>query len=293
MKPNYNLASRSALAAILALAAAGMAIADTTTVFVTPTTIGGVSGGAVNECKAVGTYAYAWKINEGNGEEAPNGSYTTTAFQDGHTNTISIANSDGQFFDWSASPNTIGAVLVKASTYINVFDYVPQASADTGLYSPINANNGEHYDISHVTFCWNKDEQTGCYEHNSAWSQGPRYNNRGNWAMYTAYTGTEEVTYLMAGQHTVAGEVVIEPSGAGMVTITIDLGDMFYFGSKNSEKLETTVHIQGYSKAPSGNPAPGLFSNHYVAQGQLLTVELPAFGYYGIHANVMEEVACE
>jgi hypothetical protein len=117
------------------------------------------SGNAGAECEQIGDFTYAWKINETEEEEgdegAPNGSETANFYDlDGnlvHSNTITILNSNGMVFDWSSSPNGIGAVIVKAGTGANVWFYSPQAMSDTGLYGYQNK------DISHVTFCWNPD----------------------------------------------------------------------------------------------------------------------------------------
>jgi hypothetical protein len=113
------------------------------------------SGNAAFECSQIGEYTYSLKIAEGAGEGAPNGSETANFYDlDGnlvHSNSITISNSDGKVFDWSSSPNGIGAVIVKAGTGANVWFYDPQAKSDSGLYAYQNR------DISHVTFCWNLD----------------------------------------------------------------------------------------------------------------------------------------
>jgi hypothetical protein len=146
----------------------GVALAETN---VTLTTVSNwQSGNAANECAALSTitgieYAYSLKINEGSNfsfteagffvgdEGAPNGSQAYTSPDGTHTNTITISNSNGKTFDWSASPNTIGGVIVKAATVANIYTYAPQQASDTGLGAFNNT------DISHITFCWNLDEQ--------------------------------------------------------------------------------------------------------------------------------------
>jgi hypothetical protein len=107
------------------------------------------SGNSGAECAYIGNYAYSYKFNEGSGEGAPNGT-ETAAFSD-HSNSITISNSNGNVFDWSSSPNGIGAVIVKAGTGANVWFYDPQVRSDIGLYAY------ENRQISHVTFCWNLD----------------------------------------------------------------------------------------------------------------------------------------
>jgi hypothetical protein len=115
------------------------------------------SGSAATECAAATaytgvTYTYGYKIDGWDAGDK-NGDYTAT-FGDGHSNTITILNSDGTYFDWSASPNPIGAVIVKGGNTANIFAYDPQANSDTGLYSP-DTSSGEPAAVSHATFCWN------------------------------------------------------------------------------------------------------------------------------------------
>lgn len=116
-------------------------------------------GNAGEECAQLGAllgreFVYSYKFNEGSGEGAPNATETANFYDtDGnlvHSNTITILNSNGSVFDWNAT-NSIGAVLVKAGQGYNVYVYDPQAFSDTGLYGY------EDKEVSHVTFCWNKD----------------------------------------------------------------------------------------------------------------------------------------
>lgn len=143
----------SVLASALTLALSGGAMAEIPNPVVYPNW---QSGNAAFECSQVGDYTYAWKIDEGGDEGAPNGSETANFYDlEGnlvHSNTITILNSDGKVFDWSSDPNGIGAVIVKAGQGANVWFYDPQVKSDFGLYG------FENRDISHVTFCWNKDD---------------------------------------------------------------------------------------------------------------------------------------
>lgn len=66
--------------------------------------------------------------------------------------TITIT-SDGTYFNWS-STITIDAVIVKGGNNSNLYQYSPEAGADTLLHSPINDNNGLPYGISHIEFCY-------------------------------------------------------------------------------------------------------------------------------------------
>ena len=112
-----------------------------------------------------------------------------------------------------------------------------------------------------------------------------RYNNRGgNWATYVE--GEGKTTTLFAGQFFDAGEVTLSDPVGGFVTITIDLDDPWEFGEDGS-----TLHVQTYSSAPSGNPAPGQFD--YTAEcpddplvPDICTIVVPDANYYGIHVEV-------
>lgn len=79
--------------------------------------------------------------------KAPDGT-----FSDG-TLTVTISNSTGTSFDWSSNIG-VDAVFVKAGPGGNVYLYEPESTGDTGLESPINPDNGKHYDISHISFCY-------------------------------------------------------------------------------------------------------------------------------------------
>lgn len=94
-------------------------------------------------------------------EPVANGTYTITngsgrsltgGAQSDPSNSITIANSDGTYFDWSATLG-IRAVIVKGGTSSNTYVYVPADFADTDLHSPINPSNGNPYGLSHVEFC--------------------------------------------------------------------------------------------------------------------------------------------
>lgn len=138
----------------------GVAIADHNPRDYTYTTDQIKVGNAGSECSQLGTllgteFTYAYKFNEDADEGAPNETETAEFFDtDGnlvHSNTITISNSDGNYFDWSSSPNGIGAVMVKAGTGYNVWYYDPQAKSDTHLVGYQDRS------VSHVTFCWNLD----------------------------------------------------------------------------------------------------------------------------------------
>ncbi len=118
------------------------------------------------------------------------------------------------------------------------------------------------------------------YRNETAWGQGPAYG--GNWAMYVPYEAGATVN-LIAGQHYTAGTITFSEVVEGMVTITITLAEDWF----PEEGITEAVKIQGYDAAPSGNPAPGQFKTY---KGNSLTVNVPAFAFYGIHVNVMTPV---
>jgi len=262
---------RIVLALALVVALSGTALAWTSMQTYDPWQ----SGNAAFECSQIGggPYQYAYKIDEWSGDM--NGTYTAS-FPDGHVNYITISGSDGTYFNWSATPNPIGAVIVKGGNAANVFYYNPQAYSDNGLYSP-NTPSGKPAAVSHTTFCWNPVAPVCRYE--TAWAQGLRYVSKGNWAMYVPYDGSAKTVNLMAGQTYVAGTVSFSAAMDGYVTITINLT-----GGWSLQSVPEPVKIQGYTTAPSGNPAPGLFTTY---KGTSTTVTVPVYSFYGVHLDVM------
>jgi hypothetical protein len=108
-----------------------------------------------------------------------------------------------------------------------------------------------------------------------------RYTPRGNWATYVAYA--EKTTTLFAGQTIPVGTVSFSAVVDGNVTITVTLYDGWVF-----EDVSENLMVQGYSTAPSGNPAPGLFANKKYCDPDSATCEIvvPAANFYGVHVNV-------
>ena len=123
-------------------------------------------GAAESECAAFGTsvgkeFAYAFKIDDWTDDVNGNmnGYYSAGPFGDGHTNSITISNSGPLGFDWSSSPNGIGAVLVHSrQNYFHVWEYDPRVNGDTGLHAfGYFLEPPRFTKIAHVTFCWNPD----------------------------------------------------------------------------------------------------------------------------------------
>jgi hypothetical protein len=65
---------------------------------------------------------------------------------------------DGQTFDWTSNIG-VDAVFAKGGPQGNLYVYDPEATADTGLHAPANPS-GEWAGLSHISFCYDKDETT-------------------------------------------------------------------------------------------------------------------------------------
>lgn len=177
------------------------------------------------------------------------------------------------------------AVIVKGGPNANVYRYEgPGVTGDTDLVAPVNAS-GSPADVSNVTLCYTLVEcdNEPCYDDETAWSDGPRYTQKGNWATYTPYVAGSTVI-LYAGQTHDAGTVTFSAVMDGMVTITIALDNGYFLNPDTDE----SVKIQGYEYAPSGNPAPGQFSY----KGTSLEVTVAASHFYGVHLDLLIEVDC-
>ena len=173
-------------------------------------------------------------------------------------------------------------VIAKGGSGAQVYSYGSDVHCGEEVSAPGTA------DISNLTLCYNlktcsQTTSDTCYEGESAWGEGTRYVNRGNWATYSTYpTGGGSVT-LYAGQTHDAGTITFSAVSNGEVTIDITLNSGFVF--------DGDVHIQGYnSTPPSINPAPGHFDHKFA---QLTGMVVDEAMYYGIHVNVNREVPCE
>jgi hypothetical protein len=145
--------------------------------------------------------------------------------------------------------------------------------------------NGWRYkpQVGHIKLNYinNENEQDTGYEQcETAWSEGPRYTEQGNWAMYTPYVPDTTVD-LIAGQNMVAGTVHFSAAVGGQVTITIELDPGWSFGN-----VAENVKIQDYDVAPDGNPNPGGFDHKFTAAGSSFSEEVPENDFYGVHVDV-------
>ena len=246
------------------------------------------SGGSAGECEIASYYTgvdymFTCKI-DGWGLVNMNGTYYCPIEKEDYgDNEITISNSNGTYFDWSAL-NAIGAVIVKGGTVANIYAYDPQAYSDTGLNAPLNKK--KPFEVSHVTFCWNPETEI-CWDGETAWADGLQYSSeKGSWAMYVPYYGEELDVDLIAGRNMVAGNVNFSAPVDNMVTITITLNPGWRL--KVLEGNVEMLKVQGYSLAPSGNPAPGGFTY----KTDLLTIDVQVNNFYGVHVDVEQQVEC-
>jgi hypothetical protein len=248
-------------------------------------------GDAANICTPLG-YDFGYKI-DGWENQINDGSYGPHFGQ-----TITIENSNQYTFDWSVTPYPLGTVVVKGGggTIANYYIYKDgnETLSDTGLVAPLNPNTQKTYEISNVTFCWNKSE--ACYQNETAWAEGQRYVSRGNWATYVEYE--EEMTVnLYAGQDMLAGEATLAANNDNdLVKITIQLanGFIFYY-DLNDEEADHNLKVQDYADEPAENPQPGRFKHKQLVPigSTTASIDVPRNNFYGIHLDVAYEVPCE
>ncbi|HET6498021.1 MAG TPA: hypothetical protein VFH17_03100, partial [Coriobacteriia bacterium] len=80
----------------------------------------------------------------------------------GTVGSITITNSTGTGFNWSASGIEVYFVIVKGGPDANVYNYsgLGGATGDTGLVSPINLRDmDKRHGVSHVIFCYKVPEE--------------------------------------------------------------------------------------------------------------------------------------
>jgi hypothetical protein len=230
------------------------------------------AGNADIECGRIGEFAFGYKIEIEEGEEWLD--------FDGEFDIITITNSTRKRFDWSAT-NPIGAVIVKASTEANVWLYDPQVSFDENLFSPTNSTNGQLFDISHVTFCWNVVEEI-CWNKETAF--GGNLAGPGNawWFIFDATQGKPVTQNIYAGKELVEGANIKIENG----TYTITPGPKLRLAAGVLE----SVKIQGYDCIENlkRRPAAGLFEY----KSEELSDYVGVFNYYVIHLDVEVVVDC-
>jgi hypothetical protein len=113
-----------------------------------------------------------------------------------------------------------------------------------------------------------------------------RYNPDGgsNWATYVQYEGAKATT-LFAGRTIPVGTVHFSAASSKKVTITVTMNSEWAFGA-----VEETLKMQGYSKAPSGNPNPGSFEHKKTCDegSKTCSIVVPKNNFYGVHVEVIK-----
>jgi LPXTG-motif cell wall-anchored protein len=66
---------------------------------------------------------------------------------------------EGQVFDWTSNIG-VDVVIVKGGPNSNVYTYDPESTGDTGLHAPVNPNNDKFFGLSHISFCYDEDQET-------------------------------------------------------------------------------------------------------------------------------------
>ncbi len=145
----------------------------------------------------------------------------------------------------------------------------------------------------------------------TAWSSGPRFVARGNWATYSAYVIQEpaevvedeaewkdETAYAgdtagngnawwfafdasdPAVQNIYAGQKLVEGASVtlGDGTLTIDLGD-----NMRLQEVDEPVKIQGYDELPDSRPPSGPFTTY---KGDELSISVAGYNFFVIHLDV-------
>lgn len=287
--------------------------------------VGWQSGDAGQECVVNLGYDFGLKIDGWSGDIS--GDYSGRSDAQGSTtcdpefsNTITISNNDGTYFDWASSPFSLRAVVVKGGPDANVFTYAEPAPApasgvfaDTDLYSPLNANNGNPFGVSHASFCWNAGDKNGgevCYQDETAWVVGDDYNTngKGQWAMYVDYAACDAADGSEDGVCTTgvradggdgvgidAGTATLARDGSGVkITINLDNTFIFYY-DLNDDEEDNNLKVQDYDTAPKGNPKVGRFAHKmFVPVGSTTgSIVVPLNNFYGIHMDLAYEVPCE
>jgi len=120
-----------------------------------------------------------------------------------------------------------------------------------------------------------------CFEGETAWAADGalpgflRYTELGNWATYIDAQDLPKSGSIFAGQTIPVGSYDL--SVASVLDITLTAPWVL-------EPGEESVKIQGYDEAPSGNPAPGLFTTY--KGSELKGIQLDGSDFYGIHLDV-------
>ncbi|HZK25319.1 MAG TPA: SpaA isopeptide-forming pilin-related protein [Oscillospiraceae bacterium] len=83
-----------------------------------------------------------------------------TYYDEHGTLIVKITNANGNHFDWTANI-PVKAIIVKGGNCANVYRYNPNKESDTGLHAPMNPSSGKVYGLSHVTFIYDTQIESG------------------------------------------------------------------------------------------------------------------------------------
>lgn len=124
-----------------------------------PVVFENLDANATRMCAEVGGFEYACKIDGWEGNDMTGRYICPLGPWEGDSgyNDVTIANTDGTSFDWSAI-HAVGAVVVHGGGAAHVFYNEPGAPSHTRSFAPRSAD-GEPTPISHVTFCWGPDNR--------------------------------------------------------------------------------------------------------------------------------------
>lgn len=123
----------------------------------------------------------------------------------------------------------------------------------------------------------------------SAWGEGPRFNEQGNWAMYfTHNTGSITEKRLLAGQDHDIGTVRVWEE-EGKLHVCFATQDGWYMTETHLAVAETK---EGLPANPGGNLPPGQFPHkncHDLVQSFTYVIDLPGYSpvYLAAHAVVV------
>lgn len=174
-------------------------------------------------------------------------------------NTVTVTTTDGVYFDWS-STISVDAVIVKGGPRANVYIYNPEATADTGLHSPVNAS-GRPAALSHISFCYDYEvsvakDATTSFTRTYNWLIS-KVVSPATWDLFNGQSGTS--TYTVAVERT--GHTDSDWAVAGTITVY--------------NPAPWAAHILGVSDTIStGINAPvdcGVSFPHDLPSGQTLT----------------------
>ena len=261
------------------------------------------TGDAMYECTQIGDYDFAKRTGpvDGTWPLVETGTFLQW---------VTVEMIDDTSFDWSATPNAVGAVIVKSvgtgmqAGGFNVYTYDPAVDGDSDL-SGVTAEktNGhstvEHtFDINHITFCW--DVAGVCMQDETAWAAGLEFDPDSGWAMYVPYYGEELTVDLIAGQdfEDPAGTVIFSApeNGEVIITITLEPDWIFYYDLADDE-LDDNIKVQDYAEEPTADTstAPGLFEWKAAADidDVSFTITVPENNFYAVHVDLATGEPCE